>query len=108
MTESSDIFNIGAVCFGAVVGWITYRTLRRVDKAAISDIASVIGAVGGAAVLAIFDKGNSFGWYAIGLAGGFFGYFLVSLVLSPQATLGFMGATDGDGDGGGGGGVVRN
>jgi hypothetical protein len=91
MTESSDLFNAGAVCFGVVVGWITYRTLRRSDTTSISDIASVIGAVGGAAVLGIFDRGDSFAWYAIGLAAGFFGYLLTNLALNRDDTLGWMG-----------------
>jgi hypothetical protein len=38
----------GALVFGAVVGFITYRTLvRTVDKAAIGDLATVLGAIGG-------------------------------------------------------------
>ncbi len=50
---------IGALCFGLVVGWVTYRTLaQRADGVSLSDIATVIGAVGGAAVVTIFnDKG---------------------------------------------------
>jgi len=71
--------NWGAFCFGLVIGWITYRTLRRKEGgAALSDISTVIGAIGGAAVLALFP-GDLFGTYAIGLAIGFFGYFLVGL-----------------------------
>ena len=38
----------GALCFGLVIGWVTYRTLRRKEGSnALSDIATVIGAVGG-------------------------------------------------------------
>ena len=74
------IMRIGALLFGVVVGWITYRTLRRREgNAALSDIATVIGAVGGGAVTVLYGQGGLFGWYAIGLAGGFFGYFLVML-----------------------------
>jgi hypothetical protein len=37
----------GAACFGVVVGWITYRTLRRrAGGVELSAISSVIGAVG--------------------------------------------------------------
>jgi hypothetical protein len=68
---------IGAVCFGVVVGWITYRTLRRTEKTAISDLASVIGAVGGASVVSLFDPSTLFAYYAIGLAIGFFGYLVL-------------------------------
>jgi uncharacterized membrane protein YeaQ/YmgE (transglycosylase-associated protein family) len=74
--------NIGAFCFGLVIGWITYRTLRRKEGgAALSDIAAVIGAIGGAGVTALFDSGELFGSYCIGLAIGFFAYFIVGLVV---------------------------
>lgn len=58
---SSDVFNIGAICFGLVIGWITYRTLRRADSTGISDIATVLAAVGGGAVLGIFERGTPSG-----------------------------------------------
>lgn len=71
---------IGAIAFGAVIGWITYRTLRRrSDKVALSDIATVLGAVGGAGVVAVFSTPDLFGAYSIGLFGGFFGYLLIAL-----------------------------
>ena len=67
----------GAFCFGIVIGWVTYRTLRRQgETVALSNIATVIGAVGGAAVTALFVK-DLFGWYAIGLSVGFFGYLVL-------------------------------
>jgi hypothetical protein len=75
---------VGAVCFGVVIGWMTYRTLRRKEgAAALSDIATVIGAVGGGAVLALFpnDPTNLFAFYAAGLAGGFFAYLLINLAV---------------------------
>lgn len=69
---------IGALCFGLVIGWVTYRTLRRREEgAALSDIASVIGAVGGAAVTSLFKSGPLFGMYCIGLAIGFFLYLII-------------------------------
>jgi uncharacterized membrane protein YeaQ/YmgE (transglycosylase-associated protein family) len=72
MPSTFPVSAIGAVCFGLVVGWVTYRTLRRAKEgAAISDIASVIGAVGGTTVTGLF-KDMQFGWYAIGFAAGFF------------------------------------
>jgi hypothetical protein len=68
----------GAFCFGMVVGWVTYRTLRRKEgAAALSDISSVLGAIGGAAVTALFKNEQMFGMYSIGLAVGFFLYFLI-------------------------------
>jgi uncharacterized membrane protein YeaQ/YmgE (transglycosylase-associated protein family) len=70
----------GALCFGLVIGWVTYRTLRRREgAAALSDIATVIGAVGGAAVTTLFDDDRLFGAYSIGLAIGFFAYFVIGL-----------------------------
>ena len=72
----------GAICFGLVIGWVTYRTLRRREgAAALSDIATVIGAVGGAAVTTRFDDDQVFGAYSIGLAVGFFAYFVVGLIV---------------------------
>jgi hypothetical protein len=90
MTESTDVFNAGAVCFGAVIGYITYRTIKHQDTTSISDIAAVVGAVGGAAVLGIFDRGDSFGYYAIGLAGGFVLFLVISILLG-QARTDIMG-----------------
>ena len=80
---------VGAICFGVIVGWVTYRTLRRVgETVAISNIASVVGAVGGAAVTGAF-KGDLFGWYCIGLAAGFFSYLILgSTLLKDQEWLG--------------------
>ena len=73
---SVEIF--GALCFGIVIGWVTYRTLRRTQETvALSNIATVIGAVGGAAVTALFDTKELFAWYCIGLAGGFFAYLIL-------------------------------
>ncbi|SRR5712692_2982491 len=73
---------VGAASFGVVVGWVTYRSLRRSDKASLTDIAAVVGAVGGAAVTALFPRETgAFGAYCIGLAVGFFGYLLVAAKL---------------------------
>jgi NhaP-type Na+/H+ or K+/H+ antiporter len=66
---------LGAFAFGIVVGWVTYRTLRRATVSGLSDIATVIAAIGGAAVTALFDKASgAFGVYCVGLAIGFFAY----------------------------------
>ena len=72
------IEGIGALCFGNVIGWVTYRTLRRQgETVALSNIASVIGAVGGAAVTALFSSKELFGMYCIGLNIGFFLYMIL-------------------------------
>jgi hypothetical protein len=73
---------IGASCFGLVVGWVTYRTLRRRSgDTGLSDIATVLGAVGGAAVTGLFKPPELFGAYSIGLAIGFFAYFFVGVAM---------------------------
>jgi hypothetical protein len=75
------VADIGAAGFGLVIGWVTYRTLRRREgAAALSDIATVIAAVGGTAVVSLFDNQNLFGWYAIGLTVGFFAYFVIGML----------------------------
>jgi len=69
----------GASAFGFVVGWITYRTIRRTKSTGLSDIATVIGAIGGAAVIKLFPADSAaFGCYGLGLAVGFLGYLVVS------------------------------
>ena len=79
---------IGAGCFGLVIGWIVYRTLRRgPTMSSLSDIATVIGAVGGGAVLAIFKTADLFAAYAIGLAVGFFLYLLIAAVSTDRKGL---------------------
>lgn len=79
----------GAICFGLVIGWVTYRTLRRsTESTQLSDIASVLGAVGGAAVTSIFDDSTLFAAYCIGLAIGFFVYFIVGVVVGGKESAG--------------------
>ncbi|MET9244195.1 hypothetical protein [Nonomuraea sp. NPDC003709] len=76
---------LGAICFGLVIGWITYGTLRRRQGAAgLSDLAAVLAAVGGGAVTALVGAPEVFGAYAVGLAIGFFGY-LVATTLMPDS-----------------------
>jgi hypothetical protein len=79
------IIEIGAVCFGTVVGWVTSRTLRRSTPGGLSDIATVIGAVGGATVTGIYkpaSNADAFGYYSIGLAGGFFLYLVLAIIIA--------------------------
>lgn len=66
--------------YGAVVGWTTYFILRRAQPKALSGLSTIIGILGGATIIGLFDpKGPTFAGYALGLAGGFFGYYLVYL-----------------------------
>jgi len=41
----------GPYWFGVVIGYVTYRTLKHKKDAGISDIAAVIGAIGGATIV---------------------------------------------------------
>lgn len=77
-----DINFWGAFCFGIVIGWITYRTLRRSETSGLSDLATVIGALGGAVITSLWKQGtDAFGGYCIGLLIGFFAYLIVALIL---------------------------
>jgi len=70
---------VGALCFGIVVGWVSYRTLRRSTSNGISDIATIIGIIGGAAVLKLFRRETGeFGAYSVGLLIGFLSYVKVA------------------------------
>lgn len=77
----------GAIIFGVVVGFITYRTLvRTTDKAAISDLATVIAAIGGGVVTSLFDpSGDRFGFYTIGLAAGMAIFFVAFWAMNGKA-----------------------
>ena len=74
---------LGAGGFGMILGWYLYFINRyRKGDVQLSDIVTVIGAIGGAAVTALFPANTSlFGAYGIGLAIGFFSYFIVLLLL---------------------------
>ena len=74
---------VGAGAFGALIGWYVYYINRyRVGDVQFSDLVTLVGVLGGAAILALFPAGTDlFGAYGIGLAVGFFGYFVVLLVL---------------------------
>jgi hypothetical protein len=74
---------VGAAAFGLVIGWYVYYMNRyRRGDVQLSDIVTLVGVLGGSAVLALFPSGTDlFGAYGIGLAVGFFGYFLALLVM---------------------------
>lgn len=78
---------LGTLAFGVVIGWVTYRTLRRSSTGGLSDIAAVIGAVGGGAITALFPVGSrAFNAYGIGLAIGFFLYLITATILAARTT----------------------
>jgi hypothetical protein len=73
----------GAFAFGTIIGWYVYYINRyRKGEVGFNDITVLVGAIGGAAVTALFDSsGTQFAAYGIGLAVGFFGYFTTLLLL---------------------------
>jgi hypothetical protein len=77
-TETASTLQVaGALTFGIVIGWYVYY-INRYRKADIqlSDLVTLIGAVGGGAILALFPaKSQLFGAYGLGLGIGFFAYF---------------------------------
>ncbi len=70
---------IGAGCFGLILGWYLYFINRyRSGPVDFGDITSMLTAIGGAGVLALFPSGSDlFGAYGIGLAAGFFLYYAI-------------------------------
>src|SRR4249920_1167542 len=83
MEEGASTLQIcGAIGFGALIGWYVYYVNRhRTNQVQLGDIVTLIGAIGGAAILAIFPaKSDLFGAYGIGLFVGFFGYYLVMVI----------------------------
>jgi hypothetical protein len=86
---------LGAGAFGVIIGWYVYYINRyRKGDVQFSDLTTVIGIIGGGAVLALFDPGTDlFGAYGIGLAIGFFGYLLVlaaQVASSPNFNVDFF------------------
>jgi hypothetical protein len=73
----------GAFAFGMIIGWYAYFVNRyRKGDVTLGDLTTIIGTLGGGAVLALFDKKTDlFGAYGVGLAVGFFLYFFVLIVL---------------------------
>lgn len=73
----------GALGFGLVIGWFLYFVNRyRRSEASFTDITTVLAAVGGAAVTSLFPGGTAlFGAYGLGLAIGFFGYFVILVAM---------------------------
>jgi hypothetical protein len=74
-----DLQLLGAGAFGAIIGWYVYYINRhRREEVSASDLVTLIGVIGGTAVLKLFpSETDLFGAYGIGLAVGFFGYFLI-------------------------------
>jgi len=83
MAEHASFMQLlGAFFFGAVIGWFTYFTNRYRKEVSLTDVGTLIGALGGSAVLALFEaRTDLFGAYGVGLGVGYFGYFVVLLIM---------------------------
>jgi hypothetical protein len=81
--HATGLQKLGAAAFGVVIGWYLYYVARyRKDAVSVGDVTSVVGALGGTAVLALFPaRTDLFGAYGIGVFVGFFGYFAMLMVL---------------------------
>lgn len=74
----------GAFAFGFVLGWFAYFSNRyRKGEIQLGDLATLVGIIGGGAITALFGdaKTTLFGAYGVGLAVGFFAYFVTLLIL---------------------------
>ena len=82
------IAGLGAILFGVLIGWLAYWILRlRAGAFALSELVTLLGVLGGAAVMSLFKDEALFGWYAVGLVLGFGGYFAASLLLHGKQAL---------------------
>ena len=90
--EATRLQIFGAIGFGAIIGWLVYYINRyRTGDVQFSDLATVIGILGGGAILALFPASTDlFGGYGIGLFIGFFSYFLylnIQVAISKKFTV---------------------
>jgi hypothetical protein len=78
MEKASVLQLLGAGGFGTVLGWLVFYINRnRRDEIKLGDLVTLLGIIGGSAVLALFPASSDlFGAYGIGLALGFFQYLL--------------------------------
>jgi hypothetical protein len=79
---ASAIQLLGAGGFGAIIGWFVYFINRyRKEDVSWSDLTTIIGIIGGGAILALFPASTDlFGAYGIGLFAGFFSYFAFLMI----------------------------
>lgn len=80
---ASQLQLAGAAGFGALIGWYVYYINRyRKGDVQLSDLVTLIGILGGGGILALFPaRTDLFGAYGVGLFIGFFGYFIVLLIM---------------------------
>ena len=89
---TSIIQLLGAGGFGALIGWYVYYINRyRKTDVQWSDLTTLIGILGGGAIMALFPQQTDlFGAYGIGLFLGFFGYYislLIKVKISPNFSV---------------------
>ncbi|HIH89519.1 TPA: hypothetical protein HA344_09980 [Candidatus Bathyarchaeota archaeon] len=80
---ASTIQLLGAAGFGTIVGWYVYYINRyRKGDVQFNDLVTLIGIIGGGTVLTLFPASTDlFGAYGVGLAVGFFGYFITLCIM---------------------------
>ncbi len=82
-SPASTMQLVGAAFFGALIGWNVYVINRyRKGDVQLSDLVTLMGVIGGGAVLTLFPAGSDlFGAYGIGLFSGFFLYFILLTIM---------------------------
>ncbi len=81
-TTATPMQLAGAFCFGLLIGWYIYY-INRYRKSGVSwnDLVTMVGIIGGGTVLTLFQaRTDLFGAYGIGLACGFFLYFITLII----------------------------
>ena len=83
MSKTIIVMHLGSMSFGILIGWFVYYINRyRKGDVQFSDLTTLVGVIGGGSITALFEaKSSMFGAYGIGLAIGFFAYFLMLLIL---------------------------
>jgi hypothetical protein len=89
MSDASALQLLGAGGFGLLLGWYVYYVNRhRREEVKLGDLVTLIGVIGGGAVLTLFpEQTDLFGAYGIGLFLGFFGYFAFLLLLVRRSSF---------------------
>jgi hypothetical protein len=89
MSDGSTLQLLGAGGFGLLLGWYVYYINRhRREEVKLGDLVTLIGVIGGGAVLTLFpEQTDLFGAYGIGLFLGFFGYFAFLLLLVRRSSF---------------------